>query len=305
MPLFSNIISISDLSRKQIEIIIQTASTLKQFPEPNLLAGKIIASLFFEASTRTRLSFESAIYRLGGQVIGFSDGNNTSLTQKSESLEDTIQMINGYADALIMRHPQSGAAKIASDTASIPVINAGDGANEHPTQTLLDLFTIHDIHGRLDNLTIGLVGDLKYGRTIHSLIKAFSLFENITFYLLNEPEFELPLTLKETLEKNQIKVYQADSLDKMLPELDVLYMTRIQKERVSQSIDNKLPIYRLTKDLIQKYAKENLAILHPLPRQAELDISVDQLSQAHYFSQAQNGLYVREAILKLIFIDRL
>ncbi|TNF67994.1 MAG: aspartate carbamoyltransferase [Gammaproteobacteria bacterium] len=305
MVSFSNLISINDLSRKQIEFIIQVAHQLKYSPEPNLLSGKVIASLFFEASTRTRLSFESAVYRLGGQVIGFSDSGNTSLKQKGESLEDTIIMINGYADAIVIRHPEIGSAKIAATIADIPVINAGDGANEHPTQTLLDLFTINEHHGGLDGLHIGLVGDLKYGRTIHSLIKALSLFDHIQISLIAEDGFKLPQDLVEFIDQSSMKVDYLDSIEQALPKLDVLYMTRLQRERLGDSTLKVQLKHCITDKLIQAYAKESLAILHPLPRLEEIDISVDKLKQARYFQQANNGLFVREALLKLLLIDKI
>ncbi|MCF6807921.1 aspartate carbamoyltransferase [Thiotrichales bacterium 19S9-12] len=302
MSVMPNLISISDLNRKQIEQIIDLAEELKRFPDPNYLSGKIIASLFFEASTRTRLSFESAIYRLGGKIIGFADSKNTSLDKKGESLEDTILMINGYADLIVMRHPVVGSAKLASEFASIPVINAGDGSNEHPTQTLLDLYTIKEHHGQIDHLHIGLVGDLKYGRTIHSLIKALSLFESVTLYLVAEDSFDLPEELHQEATKHGVNLIPCNSLKEMLPKVDVLYMTRIQKERLADKVDSELQ-HVLTKALVEEYAKDTLIVLHPLPRQEELCASVDQLKQAKYIHQAHNGLYVRQAILKLLLRD--
>ncbi|MCF6765106.1 aspartate carbamoyltransferase [Thiotrichales bacterium 19S3-7] len=305
MTSFSNLISISDLSRKDIESILDVATQLKMTAEPNLLQGKIIASLFFEASTRTRLSFESAIYRLGGQVIGFSDSGNTSFKQKGESLEDTISMINSYADAIVIRHPEIGSATRALNVSNVPVINAGDGANEHPTQTLLDLYTIKECHGSLDRLCIGLVGDLKYGRTIHSLIKALSLFDSIELFLLCEDGFDLPEALVGYINnQSTMKIQCVEDIETILPKIDVLYMTRLQKERLvdNTSLDYQLK-HIINKEIINAYAKTNLAILHPLPRLKEIDISVDSLKQARYFQQASNGLYVRAALLKQLLIE--
>lgn len=303
----SDLTSISQLSRKMIENLIETARYLKISPEPNLLSGKVIASLFFEASTRTRLSFETAVYRLGGQVIGFSDSQSTSFKQKGESLEDTIKMLDGYADLIIMRHPEVGSAKIAADTAKIPVINAGDGANEHPTQTLTDLMSIFESQQTIDGLTIGLCGDLKYGRTIHSLVYALCLFKDITFILFEEKGFELPKELLDKIKNQNFIIKKAENFESEVKNLDVLYMTRVQKERFSHDETNKnLDLkFKIDRALIEKYAKDNLSILHPLPRLKEINPNVDQLKQAQYFNQAKNGVFIRQALLKLMLMDKI
>jgi len=292
-----NLISILDLDKAQINAILDEAAALKLNPDYLALKNKIIACCFFEASTRTRLSFEAAVYRLGGNVIGFSEASNTSLGTKGESLEDTIRMISQYADGIVMRHPESGSADRAARVSTIPVINAGDGANQHPTQTLLDLFTIREVHGRLDNLKIVLVGDLKYGRTVHSLANAFSLYEGIQFFFVAPDALQMPQAICSELESLGIKYSKHSFLEEVTPEADVIYMTRIQKERLGTG-ENHQPII-LNADMMER-AKVNACVLHPLPRQTELDTSVDQTPQAKYFQQAGNGLYVRQALLKMI-----
>ena len=292
-----NLISILDLDQAQINVILDEAAALKLNPDYLALKNKIIACCFFEASTRTRLSFEAAVYRLGGNVIGFSEASNTSLGKKGETLEDTIRMISQYADAIVMRHPENGSADRAAVVSDIPVINAGDGTNQHPTQTLLDLFTIREVHGRLDHLKIALVGDLKYGRTVHSLASVFSLYKEIQFYFIAPDALQMPQVICSELESLGIKYSKHSSLEEVIPEVDVIYMTRIQKERLD-SDEVHHPI--ILNASMMKEAKVDACVLHPLPRQAELDTSVDETPQAKYFQQAENGLYVRQALLKII-----
>jgi aspartate carbamoyltransferase catalytic subunit len=297
-----DIISIKDLSLDDIQIILKTAANLKQFPQTHLLNGKIIAHCFFEPSTRTRLSFESATLRLGGNAIGFTSDEALSV-QKGETLLDTMRIISEYADLLVIRHPQEGAARLAAEVSSRPVINAGDGANQHPTQALVDLFTIQECQNKLDGLNIALVGDLKYGRTIHSFAEACVLF-NVRLYLVSPEGLTLPETICDALKKRGVRFSFHQSLEEVIPKVDILYLTRIQQERFSaaeyQLVKNH---YILTTDLL-KNAKPNLKILHPLPRLNEIDITVDKTSFAHYFQQAANGVYVRQALLALLLNEK-
>ena len=290
-----HLISILDLSKPQIDDILELSEQLKSYPDNDYLKNKVIAACFFEASTRTRLSFESAILRLGGSVIGFSDSNSTSLGKKGETLEDTIRVISQYSDGVIMRHSESGSALRASKVSKVPVINAGDGVNQHPTQTLLDLFTIKETQGRLDNLKIAMVGDLRYGRTVHSLSIALSLYSNIELVFIAPDDLQMPEDVCKYLQEQNIKFSISSNLDDSIKNVDVIYMTRIQIERLSGN--EQYGQYILNKDIVKK-TKRTLAILHPLPRREEIDVLVDSLPQAKYFQQAQNGLYVRQAILK-------
>ncbi len=299
-PLFQkHIISISDLTRQDMELIVATAQTIKTTPKPSLLAGKVIASCFFEASTRTRLSFETAIQRLGGSVIGFDSGGNTSLAQKGETLADSIAVIGSYADALVMRHPQDGAARLASMHTAIPVINGGDGANQHPTQTLLDLFSIYETQGTLDGLKIALVGDLKYGRTVHSLTQALSLF-NCEFVFVAPAPLQMPAYLCHELEQAGVRYQFCEDLEAVLPSLDVLYMTRVQKERFDPTEYQHMKAKFVLRAEMLTQVKPNLRILHPLPRVDEIHTNVDSTPYAYYFQQAQNGVYARQALLALV-----
>lgn len=229
-PLYKkHIISIPELTRDELELILDTAGSLKAEPNPELLKNRVIASCFFEPSTRTRLSFETAIERLGGSVIGFDNGGNTSLAKKGETLADSVQIISSYVDAYVMRHPQEGAARLASEFSNgIPVINAGDGANQHPTQTLLDLFSIYETQGRLDNLNVALVGDLKYGRTVHSLTQALAKFNNNRFYFIAPEALAMPDYICEELDESGIEYSLHNDMDSVIPKLDILYMTRVQ-----------------------------------------------------------------------------
>ncbi len=299
-----SLISILDLSIAELDGLIATAEDIIAHPENywDKCAHKKLATLFFEPSTRTRLSFEAAMLELGGSVLGFSEAGSSSAA-KGESVADTAKTVSCYADIIAMRHPREGAPYVASRAASIPVINAGDGGHNHPTQTLADLLTIHREMGRLENLTIGLCGDLKYGRTVHSLIEAMSRYSGIKFVLISPRELKIPGFVRyNVLEKHSIPYTEAESLEEAMPELDILYMTRIQRERFDDPAE-----YERLKDsyvlTTQKLAlaKENMAVLHPLPRVNEISVQVDDDPRAAYFRQALNGKYMRMAlILKLL-----
>jgi aspartate carbamoyltransferase catalytic subunit len=301
-PLYhKNIISINDLSREDLELVLRTAASLKANPQPELLKHKVIASCFFEASTRTRLSFETAMHRLGASVVGFADGSNTSLGKKGETLADTISVIGTYVDAIVMRHPQEGAARLATEfSGGIPVLNAGDGANQHPTQTLLDLFTIQETQGRLNNINIAMVGDLKYGRTVHSLAQALAKFEGNRFFFIAPDALAMPTYILKMLEEKGIQYSLHSSIEEVVPELDILYMTRVQKERLdpSEYANVKAQFVLRAADLAD--ARTNLKVLHPLPRIDEITTDVDKTPYAYYFQQAGNGIYARQALLALV-----
>ncbi|MFD0708512.1 aspartate carbamoyltransferase [Photorhabdus akhurstii] len=304
-PLYrKHIISINDLSREDLELVLQTAAALKARPQPELLKPKVIASCFFEASTRTRLSFETAIHRLGASVVGFSDSSNTSLGKKGETLADTISVISQYVDAIVIRHPQEGAPRLASEfSGHTPIINAGDGANQHPTQTLLDLFTIQETQQRLDSLNIAMVGDLKYGRTVHSLSQALAKFNGNHFYFIAPEALAMPNHILHMLNEKGATYSQHANIEEVLPELDILYMTRVQKERLdpSEYANVKAQFVLRASDLLG--AKENLKVLHPLPRIDEITVDVDETPYAYYFQQAENGIYARQALLSLVLSE--
>lgn len=304
-PLYQkHIISIGDLSRDELELIVSTAKALKQTPRPELLKNKIIASCFFEASTRTRLSFETAVQRLGGSVIGFDSGGNTSLAQKGETLADSVKVISSYSDAFFMRHPKEGSARLASEFSSVPVINGGDGSNQHPTQTLLDLFTIYETQGTLEGLTVAFVGDLKYGRTVHSLAQALSLFR-CRFHFVSPDALAMPDYLCEELTEAGIEFHQHDRIEDVLGDLDILYMTRVQKERFDEhEYQHMKSRYVLSASMLPGI-KPNLKILHPLPRVDEISTDVDSTPHAYYFQQAENGVYARQALLALVLCEQL
>ncbi len=303
-PLYQkNIISIADLSRTDLELILQTAHSLKQTPQPELLKNKVVASCFFEASTRTRLSFETAVQRLGGSVIGFDSGGNTSLAQKGETLADSVKVITSYADAFFMRHPQEGAARLASEFTDIPVINGGDGANQHPTQTLLDLFTIYETQDTLDNLNIAFVGDLKYGRTVHSLAQALSLF-NCNFFFIAPDALAMPDYILEELTDKGINFSVHASIEEVVDSLDVLYMTRVQTERFDETEYHHIKSAFLLNAQMLTNVRDNLKVLHPLPRIDEIHDNVDDTPYAYYFQQAQNGVYARQALLALLLTNQ-
>ncbi|ELV8680166.1 aspartate carbamoyltransferase [Vibrio fluvialis] len=296
-----HIISIPEFTRSELELIVDTAARLKAEPNPELLKNKVVASCFFEPSTRTRLSFETAVQRLGGTVIGFDNGGNTSLAKKGESLADSVQVISSYVDAFVMRHPQEGAARLASEFSNgVPVVNGGDGANQHPTQTLLDLFSIYETQGTLDNLNVAFVGDLKYGRTVHSLTQALAKFTNIRFFFIAPEVLAMPDYLCQELEDAGIAFSTHASIEEVVPELDILYMTRVQKERFDESeYAHMKSAYILSADTL-KTARPNLKVLHPLPRVDEITTDVDKTPHAYYFQQAENGVYAREALLALV-----
>lgn len=295
----NSLVSISDYSKEEILAILDSAADFEANPNRKTLDGKVIATLFFEPSTRTRLSFETAVVRLGGSIIGFSDAA-TSSSSKGETLNDTILMVSCYADAIVMRHPLEGAARFASEVAPVPIVNAGDGSNQHPSQTLLDLYSILKTQGTLENLTICLVGDLKYGRTVHSLIMAMSHFHP-TFKFIAPDELKMPDEYKVFCDKNNIAYTEANELTDNFNDSDILYMTRVQKERFQDLMEYERVknVYTLKNEMLAN-SKPNLRILHPLPRVTEIDPDVDSNEKAYYFRQAQNGLYVRQAIVSKV-----
>lgn len=301
-----HIISIPELSRAELELIVATAAELKARPNPELLRHKVVASCFFEASTRTRLSFETAVQRLGGSVIGFPDGGNTSAGKKGETLSDSVQVISSYVDAFVMRHPNEGAARVAAEFSNgVPVINGGDGANQHPTQTLLDLFSIYETQGRLDHLNIAMVGDLKYGRTVHSLTQALAKFEHNRFFFIAPDALAMPDYLLKDLEQGQMHYSLHQSIEEVVPELDILYMTRVQKERFDASEYAHIQAAFILDTPTLAEAKPNLKVLHPLPRVDEITVQVDKTPYAYYFQQAENGVYARQALLALVMNETL
>lgn len=302
-----NLIDIKDLSVEEIDELIETAKDIMNNKEKysEKCKNKILATLFFEPSTRTRLSFESAMLGLGGNVIGFSDASNSS-TSKGETVSDTIRVVNGYSDIIAMRHPKEGAPMVASKVSRVPIINAGDGGHNHPTQTLTDLLTINKEKGRLENLTIGLCGDLKFGRTVHSLITAMSRYKNIKFVLISPEELRIPDYIKtNVLDKNNIEWCETQDIEEYIDKLDILYMTRVQKERFFNEADYiRLKDYYILNEEKLKNAKTDLCIMHPLPRVNEISKEVDEDSRACYFKQAEYGRYIRMAlILKLLEIE--
>lgn len=294
----TDIISIKDLDLNQIQLILKHAEQLKKKQENDLLQGKIIANCFFEPSTRTRLSFETAALRLGAQVIGFSDGENTSI-KKGETLSDSMRVISQYADLIVIRHPQEGAARLAAEVSDKPVINAGDASNQHPTQALTDLFTIQESQKKLEGLNIALVGDLKYGRTIHSLAQLCALFD-VRLFLVAPITLSMPEQICDYLKRHSVRFSFHQNLEEVMDKVDIVYMTRLQQERFDKAefglVKNQ---FILTPQLLKK-AKANLKILHPLPRVGEIDVAIDATPYAHYFQQAANGVWVRQALLNLL-----
>lgn len=292
-----SLVTIAGHSREKIEYLIKMAHEFEQHPNRRLLAGRVVATLFFEPSTRTRLSFETAANRLGARVIGFADPKVTSGT-KGETLKDTIMMVSNYADVIVMRHYLEGAALYASEVAPVPIVNAGDGANQHPSQTMLDLYTIYQTQGTLDNLNIYMVGDLKYGRTVHSLLMAMRHF-NPTFHFIAPDELAMPDAYKRYCEEQGIRYVEHKDFDAdTISGADILYMTRVQKERFADLVEYERvkDRYLLKKDMLWK-ARDNMKILHPLPRVNEIEYSIDDTPYAYYFQQAQNGLYARQALI--------
>ena len=302
-----NLIDIMQLSTQEIDELVKKGCDIMANPAAyaHKCDGRILATLFFEPSTRTRLSFESAMLSLGGQVLGFSSANSSSAS-KGESVADTIRVVSAYCDIIAMRHPKEGAPLVATQHSLVPVINAGDGGHNHPTQTLTDLMTIHKEKGHFDNLTIGFCGDLKFGRTVHSLVAAMSRYTGVRFVFVSPEELKLPRYVKEQYIKSKnIPYTQSTSLEEVMPELDILYMTRVQKERFFNEEDylRLKDSYILTPEKLAN-AKEDLRILHPLPRVNEISVAVDEDPRACYFKQAQNGRYIRMAlIMKLLGIQ--
>ncbi len=291
-----NFVTIADLTRERIEYLLEMAQEFERHPNRELLKGKVVATLFFEPSTRTQLSFQTAANRLGARVIGFSDAS-TSSTAKGETLKDTLLMVSNYADIIAMRHYIEGAAQYASEVAPIPIINAGDGAHMHPSQCLLDLYSIYKTQGTLDNLNIYLVGDLKYGRTVHSLIMAMRHF-NPTFHFIAPDELAMPQEYKLYCQNHGIKYVEHTTFDENeIAEADIIYMTRVQKERFSDLMEYERVknVFVLRNDMLGN-VKDNMKIMHPLPRVGEIALDVDDNPHAYYIQQAQNGLYAREAI---------
>lgn len=292
-----SLVSISDLSQEELTALLKRAAEFEENPNQRILAGKVVATLFFEPSTRTRLSFETAVNRLGGRVIGFSDAK-TSSQSKGETLKDTIMMVSNYADLIVMRHYLEGAARYASEFSPVPVINAGDGANQHPSQTMLDLYSIYKTQGTLEGLTITMVGDLKYGRTVHSLLEAMQHWHP-RFNFVACKELEMPAQYIKFCEQRGIDyTVTTDFSQEIIDESDILYMTRVQRERFSDLME-----YERTKSLYTLHnhmlagSKPNLRVLHPLPRITEINQDVDDNPKAYYFQQAKNGLYARQAII--------
>lgn len=292
-----SLVSISDLSKEEIVGLLNKAAEFEKNPNQRILQGKVVATLFFEPSTRTRLSFETAVNRLGGRVIGFSDAK-TSSQSKGETLKDTIMMVSNYADVIVMRHHLEGAARYASEISPVPIVNAGDGANQHPSQTMLDLYSIYKTQGTLENQVITMVGDLKYGRTVHSLLESMR-FWNPRFNFVACEELKMPDKYKRFCEMHGIEYRETtDFSEEVINESDILYMTRVQGERFSDVLEYERTksLYTLHNDML-KNSKPNLKVLHPLPRITEISQDVDDNPKAYFFQQAKNGLYARQAIL--------
>jgi aspartate carbamoyltransferase catalytic subunit len=289
-----HLLSIDDLGIAEIDTILTRAKDIQEYPKNYRLDNILLASCFFEPSTRTRLSFETACIRLGGKVIGFGEKNTTSI-QKGESLADTVRIIGDMADIIILRHPSAGSSLWASKNTSTPIINAGDGANQHPTQTLLDLFTIKQTHHTLENLSIAIVGDLYYGRTVHSLVSALAHYQP-RLYFVSPPSLSIPETITQKLKQKGVKFSYHTDLWSILPKCSIVYMTRLQKERMQQT--QQVP-YTLTKKMLS-VLQPHCKILHPMPRNDEIDPSIDSSTHAWYFVQSKNGILVRQAILSLI-----
>lgn len=291
-----SLVSIDDLNTDEMISILDLAEEFEKEPGQSILEGKVIATLFFEPSTRTRLSFESAISRLGGKIVGFTDASSSSVT-KGETLNDTILTVNNYCDLIVMRHPIEGSARLAGEIADVPVINAGDGANQHPTQTMLDLYSIRKTQGSLDNLNIFLVGDLKYGRTVHSLLMAMSRW-NTTFNFISPEELKMPVEYKLYLDKLGLKYYEHSDFTEIINEADIIYMTRVQKERFSDPMEyEKVKNVYVLRNSMLRNTKDNMRVLHPLPRVNEIHTDVDTNMKSYYFQQALNGVYTRQAII--------
>lgn len=294
-----SLVSINDFTKEEHLRILELAADFEANPTQDILKGYVVATLFFEPSTRTRLSFESAASRLGAKVIGFSDSTSSSVS-KGESLKDTILTVSNYSDIIVMRHPKEGSARYASQVSPVPIINAGDGANQHPTQCLLDLYSIQKTQGKLNDIKIAFIGDLKYGRTVHSLVIALCNF-NAEFHLVAPDSLKLPNAVKRHIQKSKLKFYEYSDLNEAMPVADIIYMTRIQQERFSDPIEYERVknVYQLNRSMLDN-TRENLRILHPLPRVNEISRDVDDSQKAYYFQQAKNGVFVRQALLTSI-----
>lgn len=294
-----SLVSITDYSKEEIVKVLDIAEDFERNQRQHLLGNHVIASLFFEPSTRTRLSFESAVQYLGGSIIGFASAD-TSSVRKGESLKDTILTVSNYSDLIVMRNPMDGSARFASEVSPIPIINAGDGANQHPTQCLLDLYSIRKTQGTLENLQIALVGDLKYGRTVHSLVQAMSLFK-ATFHLVSPESLKLPSAVKTWIKDAGLAYHQYTQLSEVLPFADIIYMTRIQGERFPDPLEyEKVKNSYVLENSMLGNSKETMRVLHPLPRVNEISEDVDDNPKAYYFQQAKNGVYVRQALIAAI-----
>ena len=294
-----SLVSIHDITKVDYEKILDLSEKFEVNPKRKMLEDFVVATLFFEPSTRTRLSFESAASRLGAKVIGFTDAA-TSSVKKGETLKDTILTVSNYSDIIVMRHPKEGSARYASEVSPVPIINAGDGSNQHPTQCLLDLYSIRKTQKTLDNLNIAFVGDLKYGRTVHSLVIALTNYKT-TFHFVSPVELKLPSAVKRHIKEKNLEYHQYTELEEVIPKVDILYMTRIQQERFSDPLEYERVknIYILRNKMLDN-AKKNMRVLHPLPRINEITEDVDNNPKAYYFDQARNGVYVRQALLTTI-----
>lgn len=294
-----SLISINDYSKEEYLKILDIAEDFEKNPRQKILENHVIATLFFEPSTRTRLSFESAISQLGGRFIGFTDSSSSSVS-KGETLMDTIKTVANYSDLIVMRHPLDGSARWASEVSDVPIINAGDGANQHPTQCLLDMYSIRKTQGTLENIHIAFVGDLKYGRTVHSLVIALTQF-NATFHLVSPEELKLPSVIKKYIKDANLEYHQYTEIEDIMDKVDILYMTRIQRERFADPMEfERVKNSYILKNEMLENSKPNMRVLHPLPRVNEIEEAVDQNPKAYYFQQALNGVYVREALLASI-----
>ncbi|PID90380.1 MAG: aspartate carbamoyltransferase [Bacteroidetes bacterium] len=298
-----SLVSITDLTKEQLVGILDIAEEFERNPRQPILEDHVVATLFFEPSTRTRLSFESAVNQLRGRVIGFADASSSS-TSKGETLNDTILTVSNYVDLIVMRHPIEGAARLASEVAPVPIVNAGDGANQHPSQTILDLYSIRKTQGTLDGITICMVGDLRYGRTVHSLLQALSHW-NTKFVFIAPPELRMPEEYLRLLDEKGLHYEEHTTLEDHIADVDILYMTRVQQERFSDPLEYERVknVYILRASMLEG-AKENMRVLHPLPRVNEIDMDVDSTPYAYYFQQAKNGVYARQAIISTILGKR-
>ncbi|HJN06176.1 MAG TPA: aspartate carbamoyltransferase [Bacteroidales bacterium] len=294
-----SLVSITDYSKEEIIHILDLAEEFEKNHRQNILDGYVIGSLFFEPSTRTRLSFESSVQYLGGSIIGFASAD-TSSVKKGESLKDTILTVSNYSDLIVMRNPMDGSARYASEVSPVPIINAGDGANQHPTQCLLDLYSIRKTQGRLEDINIAMVGDLKYGRTVHSLVQALSLF-GATFHFVSPDSLKMPSSVKTWIKKADLKYHQYTDMMDVMPIADILYMTRIQGERFPDPLEyEKVKNSYILENSMLEDTKDNMKVLHPLPRVNEITEDVDNNPKAYYFQQAKNGVYVRQALIATI-----